>query len=249
MHNELGMPDSSSLDVVTFSPSFCDLDVDRAVVESDLGYRSGGAPEMVRELIDELLPLVHSYIVVQSGFRILPAGSVSIADESISCNGVQFSTGTIITSQLKRSTSLALFVSTVGPRLEQWSGELMAEGDMMRGYIIDAIASEFVERASEWLEKRIAEHVTPRGWKITNRYSPGYCDWSVSDQHQLFSLLPQKFCGITLTPSALMVPIKSLSGIIGLGPDVKRGAFQCSICDLKDCFRRRDDPEPAKEKA
>ena len=117
----------------------------------------------------------------------------------------------------------------------------------MRGYIIDAIASEYVEKSSAWLEDRVAEQAMLRRWKITNRHSPGYCDWPVSEQHKLFSLLPERFCGITLTESALMIPIKSLSGIIGLGPDVKRGAFQCSICDLKDCFRRRDESAPAVE--
>jgi hypothetical protein len=202
---------------------------------------------MIGELIDEILPLIPLRIALQCGYGILPAGSISIAADSVSYNGLQFATGPIITNQLKRSTSLAIFVSTAGPRLEQWAGELMAEGDMMRGYIVDAIASEYVEQASAWLEKQIAGHVQSRGWKITNRYSPGYCDWPVSEQHKLFSLLPEKFCGITLTESSLMLPIKSLSGIIGLGPDVKRGAFQCSICDLKDCFRRREEPEPATE--
>jgi len=242
------MPSSIVLDVATFTPSFRDMGVDRALVESDLGYRDGEAPDMIRELIDEILPLIPAHIALQCGYGILPAGSITLADDSVSFNGLQFATGPIITSQLKRSTSLALFVSTAGPRLEQWSGTLMAEGDMMRGYIVDAIASEYVEQASVWLEKQIAGHVASSGWKMTNRYSPGYCDWPVSEQHKLFSLLPERFCGITLTESALMVPIKSLSGIIGLGPDVKRGAFQCNICDLKDCFRRREEPEPATER-
>ena len=248
MRDELEMPVSPAIDVATFAPPLSDLGVDRNLVLSDLGYRDGEAPEMIGDLIDEILPLVPLHISLQCGYGILPAGSVSISDSAVACEGVEFSTGPIITNQLKRSTSVALFVSTAGPQLEHWSGELMAGGDMMRGYIIDAIASEYVEQASIWLEKQIAGHVESRGWKITNRYSPGYCDWPVSEQHKLFSLLPPKFCGITLTESALMVPIKSLSGIIGLGPDVKRGAFQCSICDLKDCFRRREEPEPASEK-
>ena len=96
-------------------------------------------------------------------------------------------------------------------------------------------------------EKKIAASVKPIGWSLTNRYSPGYCDWPVSDQHNLFSLLPAGFCGITLTSSALMVPVKSLSGVIGVGSGVKRGAYQCSICDLKDCYRRREEPEELEE--
>jgi hypothetical protein len=109
------------------------------------------------------------------------------------------------------------------------------------------MGSEVVERTADWLEKRLIEQIVPLGWSSTNRYSPGYCDWHVAEQHSLFSLLPEGFCGITLTPSALMVPIKSISGIIGLGPDVQRGEYQCSICELKDCFRRSEDPEPATE--
>ena len=242
------MPDSSSPDVVTFSPFVETLGVDRDLVVADLGYRNGEAPDMVREFIDELLPQLPSHVEIRCGFRILPPGSIDVAADAVTANGVQFSTGPIIASQLKRSTSLALFVSTVGPQMERWSAQLMAKGDMMKGFLVDALASEVVERASVWLEQRVVDHVAPRGWKITNRYSPGYCDWAVAEQQKLFSLLPRQFCGITLTASSLMVPIKSLSGIIGLGPDVKRGAFQCSICDMKDCYRRRDDAGPAREK-
>lgn len=249
MYVKLGMRDSLSPDVVTIAPSFRDLAIDRALVESDLGYRKIAAPEMVRELIDEVLPEVPSRINIQCGFRILPTGSVRVERETVVCERAVFSTGSIISNQLKQSTSIAVFLSSIGPSMERWSSQLMSEGDMMKGYIIDAIASDVVGRASEWLERQIASHVKPRGWRVTNAYSPGYCDWSVSDQHALFSLFPEKFCNVTLTPSSLMVPIKSLSGIMGLGPVVKRGAFQCSICDLKDCFRRRDESEFPMEEA
>jgi hypothetical protein len=52
----------------------------------------------------------------------------------------------------------------------------------------------------------------------------------VSDQHDLFSLLPEDFCGIRLTESAMMVPVKSVSGIIGIGPGVERVDYQCKNC-------------------
>lgn len=240
------MPETLLPDVSVFTPSFRDLGVDSALVCSDLGYRNG-APDMIKELVDEVLPLVALHINLRCGFRILPAESIRLTTDTATIQGVEFSTGPIITNQLKRSTSVAFFVSTAGPRLEHWAGEVMAGGDMMRGYVIDAIASEYVDKASGWLEHRVEEEARKRGWNITNRYSPGYCDWPVSEQHKLFSFFPENFCGITLTESALMIPIKSLSGIIGLGPDVKRGAFQCTICELKDCFRRRDEPVPAVE--
>ena len=234
-------------ETVSFYPSFHELAIDRTIVEKDLGYRRTPAPEIVRQLIDEILPEVPLRLTIQCGFCILPLNFVSLSNDGLLCGDVQISTGPIIASQLKKLKTVAVFVSTAGPLLEQWSHQLMADGDMMKGYLVDSIGSEIADRASEWLEKRVAEHVAPRRWAMTNRYSPGYCDWPVTDQQKLFSFLPPRFCGISLTPSSLMIPIKSLSGIIGLGPDVERGAFQCSICDLKDCFRRMDESELATE--
>ena len=239
------MLEVSTPETVSFFPSFHELAIDRSIVERDLGYRKGPTPEIVRQLIDEILPEVPLRLTIQCGYRILPQDLVSFTNEGILCGDVQISTGPIIANQLKKSKTVALFVSTAGPLLEQWSRQLMADGDMMKGFLVDAVGSEVADRASEWLEKHLAEHVDPRGWAVTNRYSPGYCDWPVTDQQKLFSFLPPLFCGISLTPSSLMIPIKSLSGIIGLGPDVQRGAYQCSICDLKDCFRRMDESELA----
>lgn len=241
------MLEFSTAETASFCPTFHELGIDRAILERDLGYRKGPTPEIVCQLIDELLPEVPLRLTIQCGFRILSPDLVSLTKESVLCGDIQISTGPIVANQLKKSKTVALFVSTAGPHLEQWSQHLMADGDMMKGYLVDAVGSEVADRAAEWLEKRIAEHVSPDGWAMTNRYSPGYCDWPVADQQKLFSLLPPRFCGISLTPSSLMIPIKSLSGIIGLGPDVQRGAYQCSICDLKDCFRRMDESELAAE--
>lgn len=237
------IPEHASIEVESFTPSLSELPLDRKTIEHDLGYRDDNAPEPVSTAIEELLPQVASHADIHCGFGILPPDSVVIGPESVSCGTVSLGMGSVIAKQLKHCTSLALYVSTAGHGMERWSSQLMAEGDMMQGFVVDAIASELVEKASVWLEKRIAESMKPREWSLTNRYSPGYCDWPVSDQHNLFSLLPPGFCGITLTPSALMVPVKSLSGVIGLGKGVKRGAFQCSICELKDCYRRREEPE------
>jgi len=74
---------------------------------------------------------------------------------------------------------------------------------------------------------------------LSNRYSPGYCGWPVSDQHILFSLFPEGFCGIELNGSALMTPLKSVSGVIGIGPALRREEYDCGICDMQDCVRRR----------
>jgi hypothetical protein len=84
------------------------------------------------------------------------------------------------------------------------------------------------------LEKSMASS----GTKITNRFSPGYCGWDVSEQHKLFQLLPGTYCGIRLSASALMDPEKSISGMIGIGKNVRHLPYTCNLCDMKDCIYR-----------
>jgi cobalamin-dependent methionine synthase I len=122
--------------------------------------------------------------------------------------------------------------------METWAKNLSNEGDGALSYLVDTVASVTEEQAVDVLHDHIEKQMKIQGLKTTNRYSPGYCDWSVSEQHLLFSFFPVNFCGITLTESALMVPIKSVSGIIGVGTSVKRVDYTCDTCGMKDCTYR-----------
>lgn len=126
--------------------------------------------------------------------------------------------------------------------MTDWSQDLMGRQDHLQAYFVDALGSELVEKAADWVEERVIAWGLNRGRGTTNRYSPGYCGWSVSEQHKLFSLLPPDFCGISLTESALMQPEKSVSGVIGIGGAVRKEAYGCKICAMEDCFRRHIEP-------
>ncbi|MEI6755003.1 MAG: vitamin B12 dependent-methionine synthase activation domain-containing protein [Paludibacter sp.] len=56
---------------------------------------------------------------------------------------------------------------------------------------------------------------------MIHSYSPRHCSWHVREHKQLFSLFPEKPCGVGLNESSLMHPVKSVSGIIGLGKDIE----------------------------
>jgi hypothetical protein len=109
----------------------------------------------------------------------------------------------------------------------------------LKGYIYDVIGSEIVEATADLMQADLERNMLTKGKKITNRYSPGYCGWNVAEQHNIFKLLPENFCDIKLTPSALMDPVKSVSGIIGIGENVKSNPYSCRMCDMEDCLYRR----------
>ena len=114
----------------------------------------------------------------------------------------------------------------------------MISGDLLKGYVYDVIGSEVVEAAADMMQEELKVEAAARGKNITNRFSPGYCGWDVAEQHKLFSFFRDNFCGITLTGSALMNPIKSVSGLIGIGENVKYAPYQCHLCDDRNCIYR-----------
>jgi cobalamin-dependent methionine synthase I len=162
-----------------------------------------------------------------------------ITEDSFSLGGVNFNTDRIIASQLDGASHIAILVSTAGPLITWFSSELIKKGEFLRGYIADAFGSVVAERAADFAENEIKTLARSYGYNASNRLSPGYCGWDVSEQHKLFSFLPDKFCGVTLTESALMVPIKSTSAVIGIGENIKQGEYPCAECVRDDCFKRR----------
>ena len=150
-----------------------------------------------------------------------------------------FEMGNIILRQLRGSEAFAIFVCTSGLEFETYQQRLKEQGDMVRVFIADALGSVIAEKCADQMEKALQESIDKLGWMHTNRFSPGYCGWHVSQQQLLFPLLQGHTCEVKLTDSSLMIPIKSVSGSIGLGEKVRKLEYTCGLCDFKQCYKRK----------
>lgn len=106
--------------------------------------------------------------------------------------------------------------------------------DMTRYVVMDAAASALVEETCDKLQESLPfSH-------LTFRFSPGYGDVPLSMQKQLLQVLEtRKRIGLTLTPTLLMVPQKSISGIVGIGQEDKKRT--CNGCKMiENCEYRRN---------
>ena len=224
--------------VFTFQFSFDELAISRLQIERVMGYEPDTIPEPFPEMIDEVLSLAPDYCNIEGGFQI--TDDISFLNDSLllKVGVVLLDIHKIIFHQIKKSDKLGVFACTAGPKIGEWSRKMMAEGDLMNGYIIDVVGSEIVEKAMDKIQEALSLKMEEKGLKISNRYSPGYCNWNVSDQHKLFSLLPPNFCDVRLSDTALMYPIKTVSGIIGIGKNIKFNAYSCQICDSQNCLYR-----------
>ena len=203
-------------------------------ITSSIGYSGQEIPEMVRQNIHDIRKEVGKHCQIRGGFRII--NNIQVRDNQLNLAGVLFHTEKIIASSVKKANSIAIFVCTAGEELSNLAGLFFENNDPVKAYITDITASLIVEKAADQLAGYIEETVSADQKQITNRYSPGYCGWHVSEQHKLFGLLPDNFCGVRLNEAALMSPIKSVSGIIGIGQNVKKTAYQCNKCDKSDCL-------------
>ena len=229
----------TGINIREFAIEGTEVPIDDARILHVLGYPKNYMTDQLRSAIDLAKEKVFELCERRCGFGYVH-NSFSISDGGFTTQGVTFAAGNIITTFLRRCSGIAFFAGTIGPFYERWIRHCFEEGEPLLGMVGDVIASELAEQTADHVEARIAEFAAQEGLMITNRYSPGYCGWSVAEQHKLFSFLPPKFCGITLNESALMIPMKSVSGIIGVGKKVVKQPYTCDACGLEHCVYRRE---------
>lgn len=222
-----------------FQFDFSELELDVTRIERVIGYKEGESHQMVSDLISATLTEAGQVSEIRAEYSVYDSIRMISEEKSVEIENVVFRINRIIYSQVKFSSSVAIFLCTAGPQTGKRSRELMNSGDLLTGYVWDVIGSEIVEAAADLMQDSLERRMAEKGFKITNRFSPGYCGWDVAEQHKLFSLMPENFCRIRLTDSALMEPIKSVSGIIGIGVNVKRRPYACNLCDMKNCIYRK----------
>ncbi len=225
-------------DVTKVSVPFELISIDIKTIARSLGYTDGVMPDHFEELVNNVIALLPEKCKIQAGYSVIDVRRIEGRNDGFEIGGKFVQTQGIIASQFKKADRVAIFVCTIGDEMENWSKQLASEGDVPYSYVVNTVASEAVEQAADVLHDALGEQMKLQNLNITNRYSPGYCNWSVAEQHILFSFLPENFCGITLTDSALMLPIKSVSGIIGIGRQVKKMNYICDTCGVKDCTYR-----------
>jgi cobalamin-dependent methionine synthase I len=140
---------------------------------------------------------------------------------------------------LRYAEKLTVFVCTAGVGTTDQYKQYMEQNELLKAYFVDMMGTIAVEKAMDIIQQKLAADLLSDSLKITNRYSPGYCGWLVKEQSKLFSLLPENPCGVTLTSSSLMIPSKSISGVIGIGKEVRFSQYECQLCEMKTCLYRK----------
>ena len=219
-----------------FQYTFEDLEILPKDIAELLGFSINAIPDPFPKLIESALNEAPGLCEIRAGFKYFDHVEINLTQQNIIIDNQIFTPNKIIFTQIKNASSIAIFICTAGKEISNWSKQLAVTGDDLSSFIFDVIGSLAAEKAREKLEIDLKKDINTLGLNISDAYSPGYCDWSLSEQQNLFALLPLNFCGITLTEALLMYPVKSVSGLIGVGKSMKQKGYQCNWCNDVNCL-------------
>ena len=224
-----------------------DIKIDTKNVCNYLGYSADSEPparisSLIEEYAEEAYHLIvpsYSYVIRDServqGSHVFVQGSGNLPSQLIVFESE------VIARLLRQCRKVAVLLVTIGNHLEETASRLAEDGLILQASVLDAIGSDAVEKVADFVQDMIRETARAEGFVISRRFSPGYCDWDISQQRGIFRAVNGDLAGVYLTDQCLMIPRKSISGIVGIGPS--RGNVEnynpCKTCDKDDCCGRR----------
>ncbi|HPT32086.1 MAG TPA: vitamin B12 dependent-methionine synthase activation domain-containing protein [Prolixibacteraceae bacterium] len=219
-----------------FTYSFDDLRLETRDLELLLGFQPSEVPDPFPQMIEQAIQEGPCLFDIRAGYRMTESVIFHRDDYLINIENRIFSPGKIVFNQTRKSERMFIYAGTAGPKITERCQALNREGEELYSYVLDVLGSVVAGKAAEKMADDLERELAPEGYSISESFSPGYCDWSVAEQQLLFSFFPAGFLGISLSPSSLMTPVKSVSGIIGAGHGLKREGYQCRMCDDDSCM-------------
>ncbi len=129
---------------------------------------------------------------------------------------------------------------TIGARLEAQSRELQTAGKALEAYMLDA-AGIFAVGLVMQQARHIAERAAAdRGWGVGAELAPGQLSgWPITEHLLVAGLLPLAEIGVSVTEYGVLVPQKSASLMVGIGPDYESTEVRspCEYCDVAETCR------------
>ena len=191
--------------------TYTDVPVDEGEILRYAGVRSDEGGENLA-LVREMLPMALSAMRY----------SVAYAEFKINRTGDTLELGFLSTdsADLKKCLlgceGVLVFAATVGVEIDRLITKYSSISPA-KALILQAIGAERIESLCNLFTAEIAREKAALGLSLRPRFSPGYGDFPLEAQREIFEALdcPRKI-GLSLNESLLMSPSKSVTAIVGI---------------------------------
>lgn len=214
------------------------LDYDDEVLRRQgLGGGARVRPE-IKRVITKLLAEVEADKLLEPAvaYRIYPI--TELGSERISLEGDKVVEGPLLPATLPEAKELVILIATIGHRLEKQVTDYTKSRGALHGMVLDGIGTAAVDQLIPEAMGIIAAEVAVRGYEISSPVNPGMPGFPMTEQWNLLELVPADEIGVSLSSSGVLIPRKSTSMVIGIGPKMTRWtqAEVCARCSLsKSC--------------
>jgi hypothetical protein len=189
----------------------------------------------IKNLILELLATVENAHLLEPTTAYEYHQVTGMSPDQVSLEGDKVIHGSLLPKIFPEAKELAILVCTIGPKLEKQATDYSKGGEALRGMILDGIGSAAVDMLAPEACRLIATEASSRGHQASSPVSPGWPGLPLTEQWNLFELVNTQEIGVSLTASGIMVPRKSVSMVIGIGPQMTTWtqADVCARCSLR----------------
>ena len=148
-------------------------------------------------------------------------------------------TGNTARTMLATSTKAAVLICTLGVGFDSALRAMQAR-DMAKAVLLNGCGSALVEQGCDAAEAELKARFPD--FYLTDRFSPGYGDLPLTLQPSICAALnAQRRLGVTVTPSLLLNPSKTVTAFIGLSDRPQQARIRgCAFCAMREtCTLRK----------
>ena len=207
------------------------LDADKVVKGLRIRRNVEYFRDKLASLIETIAPVINPKAVYSVSFV------DKIEEDRVTIDDTVF-TSKVVRMNLEKVGRVFPYIVTAGVELD--TVELLKGQSAM---LLDQVKNVVVTKANLYLRNLITEKY---GIKRLSSVGPGRLDeWPITQQRELFSLFGEHVdrIGVNLTKTCLMVPVKTVSGL--LFPS-EVGFESCELCSRAKCMERRTAFNPEK---
>jgi hypothetical protein len=190
-----------------------------------------------RAAFNEAMAEIHELIAPAACWDRFPVQAIEGSRVGLA-NGQTLNGDGVLGKFVERATEIGILICTIGPQVDE---QIMAHqrGDQMfKGMLLHELAAWAVDMVCQEALKEITDEVKAQGLHSGAPISPGQSGWMVQDQSVLFALVDAAQIDVSLSRTCVMYPVKSLSMVIGIGPEpvgpAVDGKVPCDFCSLSD---------------
>ncbi|WP_296828858.1 hypothetical protein [uncultured Megasphaera sp.] len=128
---------------------------------------------------------------------------------------------------IEDSAIVLMYAVTLGEGVEQEIDKLFMDKEITRGLALDSAVAVATASYTKQLIDTLDEASADKGYKAAWMMNPGTGDWPVGQMANIAQAVHAEQMGVSLLPSGMLMPRKTVAGMIGLNFAEAGGCSSC----------------------